>query len=126
MENAIDWVKSAKRLPAWAEPHPTDPRAVLVDPDKAYPEILTELKRFGADPTKPNKYFVEIAYQFIKMDLQVALQRFNFTIHIRSDGDRKQRWNLSMLPGDDAEIVQATKGREAREHYKAIRGFIPS
>ncbi len=118
------------RLPAWAEPHPSDTNAVLVDPDKAYPSLLSEL---GASE-KIDRYWLEIAYQCVKMDLQTALRRYDFTIHIRSDDGRKDRWGFHAHKGtrghagkavDDPLVIRATKGKEAREHYRRIRGFVP-
>lgn len=107
-------------LPSWAVPHPTDKNAVLVDPDLAYPALLKE-----RGITTPTNFDIEVAYQFIKMDLQRAMGRFDFTIHIRSDGDRKQRWNLTMFPGGTGFIFAATKQMHARRIYKEIRGKLP-
>ena len=118
-----------KRLPAWAEPHPTAKNAILVDPDKMYPAFLAE---YGIE--KPNRYWLEVCFQSMKMDLQVALRRPNFVIHMRADGERKQKWNYSMFPGtdgwegkavDDPMAVKAARGGEAREQYRRIRGFVP-
>ena len=109
------------RLPAWAAPHPTDPNAVLVDPDKLYPALLGE---FGV--AKPDKYWIEVCYQCMKLDLQTALRRFGFTIHLRGDDGRAQRWKLAAFPGTAADVARATTGREAREHYRRLRGFIPA
>lgn len=113
----------AKGLPPWAKRHPGRSNSevvYLVDPDKFYPQILDEL-----GVTKPTKYDIETAYQIMKMDMQVAHGSYGFTIHVRADGDRKRKWNLSMFPGDDQEVLIATAGLEAREHYLRIRGFLP-
>lgn len=116
--------RSAKGLPSWAKRHPNlsnSERVVyLVDPDKFYPQILDEL-----GVTKPTKYDIETAYQIMKMDMQVAHGSYGFTIHVRSDGERKRKWNLTMFPGNDQEILVATAGLEARAHYLRIRGFLP-
>lgn len=112
-----------KGLPSWAKRHPGRSNSeivYLVDPDKFYPQILDEL-----GVTKPTKYDIEAAYQIMKMDMQVAHGSYGFTIHVRADGDRKRRWNLSMFPGNDQEILVATAGLEARAHYLRIRGFLP-
>lgn len=114
-------------LPAWAElkadctygGKPID--VVLVDPDKMYPEMFAAL---GVD--KPTKYWIEVAYQMMKMDLQVAMKKFSFIICVRGDDGRKDRWALSAHPGSSDDVTRATKGKEAREHYKKLRGFIPS
>jgi len=114
----------AKGIPEWAKRHPGRSNreiAYLVDPDKFYPQILDEL-----GVTKPTKYDIEVAYQVMKMDMQVAHGSYGFTIHVRADSERKRRWNLSMFPGTDQEVLVATAGLEARAHYLRLRGFIPS
>lgn len=111
------------KLPEWATPHPTDGNAVLVDPDICYPALLKELGL--ADEKQITKYWIEVAYQCMKMDLQVAMGRFGFTIHVRADDGRKDRWCLENFPGTMADVTRATKGLEAREHYIRLRGFIP-
>lgn len=131
--------ESRVALPAWAKPHPYKNNTVLVDPDKAYPAILEEIgdhenysgelngeKLPTLNPAKPSKYWAEVAYQFMKMDLQHAAGRFGFTIIVQADGDRKKRWNHTMLPGTDADVERASKGKEARLLYSMVRGFIPS
>jgi hypothetical protein len=115
--------QSARRalgLPRWATKHPTRPNAILVDPDRFYPDILDEL-----GVVKPTKYDIEVAFQIMKMDAQVAMGRYDFLIHIRADGDRKMRWNLTMFPGAGGGVLQATKKLEARAHYLKLRGFLP-
>lgn len=108
-------------LPEWAEKHPTQGNAVLADPDKFYPALLKEL---GVE--KPDKYWIEVAYQCMKLDLQTAMRKFGFTIHVRADDGRKDRWSLANFTGTQADVARATKGKEARGHYQRIRGFIPS
>jgi len=78
--------------------------------------------------TKPDQYWLEVAYQCAKLDLQSALvnteydprggkfAEFKFT--------RAPQWalkNFSAGKGTKA----ATQGREAREHYKRVRGRLP-
>lgn len=112
----------APNLPAWAAPHPTQDNTVLVDPDLAYPALLDAL---GVKPAQRTKYWIEVAYQCVKMDLQVAMGRFGFTIHIRADDGRKERWALDRFPGAATDIARATKGGDARAHYRRLRGFVP-
>lgn len=108
-------------LPAWASMHPTNKVAIVVDPDIAYPAILKELGE-----ATPNKFNVEVAYQFVKMDLQTAMKTFGFMVLIRSDGGRKDRWALANLPGTDADIAHATNGLAARGLYRKLRGALPA
>jgi hypothetical protein len=90
---------------------------VDVDADAAYRAWLDEL-----GVTTIDRYWLEVAYQCIKMELQVAMRRFGFEIHIH---DPEKHWAQAKVPngkGADA----ASKGKEAREHFRRLRGFIPS
>lgn len=113
----------AKGLPRWAKRHPGRSNreiVYLVDPDQFYPQILDEL-----GVVKPTKYDIECAYQIMKMDMQVAHGSYGFTIHVRGDDGRKRRWNLTMFEGHDHDVLVATGGLEARDHYLRLRGFLP-
>ncbi len=112
-----------KGTPAWAKRHPgrrNSEIVYLVDPDQFYPQLLDELGF-----TKIGRYELEVAYQCMKMDMQVAHGSYGFTIHVRADGERKRKWNFTMHPGTDQDVLVATAGLEAREHYLRIRGFLP-
>lgn len=148
------------KLPGWAKQVRGEPCPKYeVDPNKAYPDILKELRKFyenhSADPKSDTgrqfdryfkelgapfeqiaQYWVEVAYQCAKMEMQRILGRFNFELRIRAHGNRKDRWALKNHPDrylkvdDDGNIVdsgvmRATNGREAREHYRRLRGFVP-
>lgn len=113
----------AQGLPKWAVRYPGRSNrevAYLVDPDQFYPQLLDEL-----GVTKPTRYHIECAYQMMKMDMQVAHGAPGFTIHVRADGERKRKWNLTMFPGRDQDVLDATGGLEARAHYLRLRGFLP-
>lgn len=115
--------RCAKGIPQWAKRRHSISNSEIVydvDPDKAYPQLLDELG--FKDLTK---YELEVVYQCMKLDMQVAHGGFRFTIHVRADGDRKMRWNHTMHPGHHDEVLVATAGLEARSHYLRIRGFIP-
>jgi hypothetical protein len=111
------------RLPEWAVMLPERPGkipAVLVDPDLAYPAFL---KEFNIDT--PDQYWIEVCYQCIKLDLQVAFKGTGVLIVIRGkDAEAKMRWRLENHP-EGKGVHRATYGKEARDHYKRIRGFIP-
>lgn len=109
-------------LPSWAKRRNVLSNRVVydVDPDLFYPQLLDELGF-----KTPTKYHVEVAFQCMKMDMQVAHGSFGFTIHVRGDNDRKRRWNLTMHAGHDDDVLVATAGLEARAHYLRIRGFLP-
>ena len=108
--------KSSKvKLPEWAAEDGKN--AVRVDPDKFYPAILSDL---GVDEKDVDQYWLEVAYQFMKMDVQKAMGHFNFNINVTN----RPKWALANhKPGRG--IVAATQGREARQHYVRIRGTLP-
>ena len=122
------------KLPTWAKKVKDDPiPKIEVDPDKCYPAFFKELGVIKADI---DQYWIEVAYQCMKMELQRIMGRFNFEIRVRAHGGRKGRWALANNPDpylkidEDGKIIdsgplRATEGRQAREHYKRLRGFIP-
>ena len=112
--------KTDRNLPDWAEAHPDNPNVFYVDPDKFYPVLLEEL---GAEQT--DQYWLEVAYQCMKMDMQGALGRFNFEIRVKAGDGYKDRWALKNHPSGRG-VKVATQGREARGHYKRLRGHLPS
>ena len=73
------------------------------------------------DPERPTKYWLECAHQCMKLELQVAMRRFNFEIRTH-DGDK--RFALAKWP-DGRGILAATKAYEAREHFRRLRGVLP-
>lgn len=88
-----------------------------VDCDKAYPALLKEL---GVKDADVDDYWKEVAYQCIKMDMQVACG-MNCELHFNG-GKPKYRIEDQQSEG----VKRASKGKEAREHYRRLRGFIPS
>lgn len=135
----------AIQLPSWAERHPAMANTILVDPDKFYPEMLGELRQaalgasqstlaeVGALPSdvevlrnnKISKYWIEVAFQCMKLDLQTAMRRFNFSIHLRGDDGRSQRWGLKHHPGTEADVLRADRAQQARAWFRLIRSFLP-
>ena len=114
-------------LPAWARIVEGGAKLLVtveVDSDKAYEVMLAEL---GAEVI--DQYWLEVAYQCIKLDVQAALEgsalcpvgngacaQFNFT--------RAPRWAQDKYKRGRG-VLAATKGLEARGHYKRLRGRIP-
>lgn len=109
-------------IPDWAEqisvgvPGRLDKYAVSAD--LAYPALLEELGFTGT----PTQYDLEVAYQCIKMEMQRCLGKFSFELSIRDPDKNWAQKKHKKGKGADA----ATKGREARAHYKRIRGFVPA
>ena len=116
--------QTAERLPEWAEKHPSNPNTYLVDSDKFYPALLKEIFP-NTDPEKADQYQLEVCYQCMKLDMQANLMRFGFKIIVRADDGRKARWRHADRPKGRG-AAAASKGNEARAHYRRIRGFIPS
>lgn len=127
-----------------------------IDADKAYPAILAELKASIEGVPGPEKgvtelpyieelraldinalsqYWVEVAYQMAKLDLRRILMlegknAWPRMIRIRTgytevDGQPVSNWHMSRFPAGRG-IEAATQGKEAREHYRRLRGFIPN
>ncbi len=114
----------AESLPEWAEKHPYMPNTYLVDSDKFYPVLGREFFP-GSDPAKFDQYQMEVIYQIMKLDMQAHLRRYGFKIIVRADDGRKAKWRHADRPKGRGEKA-ASKGNEARGHYRRIRGFIPS
>lgn len=102
-------------LPAWAS-HAGDNK-VEADPDKFYPAFMEELELKPADL---DQYWLECIYQMMKMDLQTAMGKFGFAIHMLN----RPKWALANYK-EGKGIAVATKGHHAREHYRRLRGSIP-
>ena len=110
-------------LPSWAKQVREGPCPKFeVDPDVCYPLLLEEL---GVAEEDIDQYWLEVVYQCMKMELQRILGRFNFEIHVLVGEERKRRWALKNHP-EGKGIEAATQGMEAREHYRKLRGFVPS
>jgi hypothetical protein len=111
-------------LPEWAKPREKkegDRGAPWVDVDThaAYPAILKEL---GIEKEEQlDQYWLEVAYQCIKMDVQMSCG-FNIQIRMR---DPDKRYAQKKYPKGKGAFL-ATQGREARGHYKRLRGALPS
>ncbi len=126
------WMKRADlQLPPWAHVRPSTTVTkgaasvcIEADMDGAMQEWLPLLTT-----QKPDQYWLEVAYQCAKMDVQSALTGTRYDPRLANmpaeiKFTRAARWALSAHPrGKGAEA--ATKGREAREHYRRVRGRLP-
>lgn len=140
--------------PAWAEVSGENVHGMLVvdvDADAGYEAVLAEYREFYADEDNhPNEwlkadgdlrvefaemldelgeddlsqYWLEVAYQTMKMDLWAALGN---TLEIRMHSAEKP-YAQSKHPGGRG-VAKATGGimgpQEARHHYRRLRGFFP-
>lgn len=107
------------QLPAYAKqgiPRGEMP-LVHVDADRAYRAWLKEL-----GVTEPDQYWLEVAYQCIKLELQVCMRGFTFEIRIHDAG---KRWAQAKFPKGRGAIA-ATYGYEAKGHFARLRGGLPT
>jgi hypothetical protein len=83
----------------------------------------------GVKPADATQYWLEVAYQCAKLDLQLAIDGTQYDPRIAKKPaefkfTRCNHWQLKLHPPGKG-IELATKGHEARNHYRRIRGRIP-
>jgi len=105
------------KLPSWLKrtERPGKRFAYVLDPDVAYPLVLSAL---GVEEKDYDQYWIEVAYQCSKM-AAIELVGWGPDIIIDSSGDRKKDWALAEYPKGKG-IYAASKGLEAKEHYRKI------
>lgn len=121
----------SRKLPAWLVRRADG--CFVVDPDLAYPAILTEL---GVSQADYDQYWIEVAYQCAKLTVQKLVlgteldprpkghgKGSALVIVIESGGGRKDRWALAKFKKGKGTSA-ATKGREAKGHYAQIANLI--
>lgn len=117
-----------ENLPSWATARAPESNKVSVvievQSGGAYKEWLDKLHVAEKD-----QYWLEVAYQCIKLDCQAALVGTDFDprsagkpAEIRFSNAPEYRI-ADHPPGRGVEA--ATQGREARDHYVRIRGRMP-
>lgn len=117
-------------LPKWAKltDRPGKIPLIDVDADGAYESFLSEL-----EVDQPDQYWLEVSYQCIKMELQLAMGSFAMEIRIHDHHEVQgeegetiitKRWRQKDYPKGRG-THPATFGREAREHFKRLRGRLP-
>lgn len=118
---------SELNLPAWAKIGDPDDKysiTLLASTDGYVDEWLPLLKI-----DKPDQYWLEVAYQCAKMDLQRAIEGTEFDPRAAGKSaaikfDRSEKYALNKHPTGKG-AAAATQGREAREHYRRVRGRLP-
>lgn len=138
-----DWLKRTLSLPPWAtvaDEHSHKVSVLIkVDTKTAMLDWLSLLEA----PEQLTQYWIECAYQCAKLDLQLAIEGGDFdprqsAMPAEFHFDRADEFALAKYPeGPAKEVVVdghkltlrgqalATNGREARAHYKRIRGRLP-
>lgn len=115
-------------LPAWATQregeHPKVSVIVNIDSAAAYADWLARL-----EVTELDQYWLEVAYQCIKLDCQAALVGTEFDPRTSGKSaefrfDNAPKYALKSHP-EGKGVALATQGREARGHYVRIRGAMP-
>lgn len=125
----FEWFKNRK-LPSWAKLAGTHGvlQVVRVDTHAAYPWVWEQLRACcqPGDPECPpehpdqDDYWLEVAYQCIKLELQRCMGRMDFEIHMKDPG---KRWKQRDPNGPRAKA--AAQGRGARRCYFKLRGAVP-
>jgi len=116
------------RLPPWAKraKNQSDWASITIEADTdAY--VAEWFGLLGV--TKPDQYWLEVAYQCAKLDLQTAIAGTEYDPRIGGKPaefkfNRSDKWALKLHPTGKG-IKAATQGREARGHYVRIRGRMP-
>ncbi|SEN43472.1 hypothetical protein [Nitrosomonas marina] len=115
------------QLPAWAKA--LAPGKIEIQASVFYPEWLALL---GVAEKDINQYWLECAFQCAKMDIQFAVAGTELmpspggalVILVKDDDKVTGRWAQKNYP-EGKGVDAATRGKEAREHYRRIRQ-VPS
>ena len=111
-------------LPTWLTQNKKG--VFVVDPNIAYTEVMKGLK---ITPAMLDQYWMEVVYQSTKLEVVRIVKAEGLdprpdkvlVIDILSN---KGKWALNKFkPGKG--VLAANQGKEAREHYRKWRGFVP-
>lgn len=121
------------KLPPWAkvqDSHMVDDGrialSIAVDTDGYVKEWFALL---GVEPANADQYWLEVAYQCAKLDIQMAIEGTKYDPRTAGKAteivmNRAAHWQQKLHPAGKGSHA-ATKGLEAREHYRRIRGRLP-
>jgi hypothetical protein len=122
--------KGALKLPDWAEVSGSHGQldVIKVNTHDAFPWIWDQLRKVckqgepECPPERPEEddYWLEVAYQCIKLELQRCVGHFTFEIHMKDPG---KKWRQSNPNGERARA--AAQGRGARRCFARFRGSVP-
>lgn len=139
-----DWMRKALQLPPWASvaDEYSHKVCICIKVDTAS-AMLEWLQLLGAPLDALTQYWLECAYQCVKLDVQSAIANSDFDPRTAPKAaefhfDRAPEYEQAKFPPGPAKKVTvdgqeltlrgadlATRAREAREHYKRIRGRLP-
>lgn len=141
-------------LPKWAEGTGENRHGmpiIEVDTHEAYPALLQEYRDHYSDPKnipaewlkedgklrkewddclaslgsdEPSAYWMEVLYQTAKLDL-VRATGFGTENRFHDEGKVYAQGPRDNGRGPEKAAGGLAGGREAREHYKRLRGFLP-
>lgn len=111
-------------LPACITQDAVKTNVFYIDPDIAYPAMITKLEQIGSKTGATDQYWLESVFQITKIIAQGLINdagldprpSATLNLSIRSDGGRKDRWGLTTVPKGRG-LIAATKGREARQTH---------
>lgn len=145
-----DWLKKTSlKLPGWAwvsddYNHDKMSLKIVADPAIAYPEwfallhdekypIPLDMAKIGIthmpDVDVPDQYWLEVAYQCTKLDLQSAIVGTPYDPRLSGKNvefkfQKTEKYAHKNWPaGKTAEV--ASQGKQARLHYIRVRGSLP-
>lgn len=140
-----DWLRrDTVSLPPWAKlsaAHSPKVCALITADTDGY--IRDWLALLGVHQRDVDQYWLEVAYQCAKLDLQSALVGTQYDPRTAGKAaefhfSKAPQWALSKFPDNHARtelrdgkrvrvtgIEIASKGKEARQHYTRIRGQLP-
>lgn len=85
-------------------------------------DALANLQKSAEETTA---YWLEVCYQMMKMELQTALRSFQIEIRVKDPEKTFRQADREDGRGADQAAGGSSGGREARHHFKELRGFIP-
>jgi hypothetical protein len=113
------------KLPAWLTVTPKGFYAV--NTDVAYPLALSVITPEG----KPDQYALEVAFQCTKMVVQELMEgrdddprKKDKALVIDMQASDKDTWAHRKHPRGKRDPLAATKGREARNYYAAVKAKL--
>lgn len=130
-------------VPSWIVANADKPGYFDIDPDGFYPDIL---KQFEDHPSVPydgkvDQYWLECAYQCMKLTVQFFLgvtgldprPQLTLNLNVKGKEGSKKRWGQKNHPeglykkirAENGPLADRIVGGQARNHFKAMKGFIP-
>lgn len=127
-----NWLRRDKlKLPSWAkvkESTHVDSGKISICIHADTPGYIEEWFKL-LNVTQPDRYWLEVAYQCAKLDLQSALVGTEYDPRTSGKSaefhfSRASEWALKRFPSGKGEDA-ASRGKEARQHYIRVRGALP-